>query len=229
MILAAGKGTRMRPLTLSTPKPLLTINDQPLLHHALTNLEAAGVTRVVINTHYLAQQIQGFVDTYKRTSHLDIILSHEPALLDSGGGILNALPHFNGQPFFLLNADAYWGHEGPAALTHLGQHWRDTMDGILMLVDTHKHSNSPGDYTLNTQTGHVHHRGDAPYAPYVYASLAILHPRMFDGKPQGVYHLVKTFFHASEDKQRLYGLLHTGPWWNVDTPDILLLLNQLAD
>lgn len=224
MILAAGLGTRMRPLTLKTPKCLVPIHGVPLLARTLMLLESQGVERAIVNTHYLAPQVQDFVNAFPTAMQIDI--SDEPELLDSGGGVLKALPFFQGHPFYLINADAYWGDTGHEALKKLNSQWHEEDLARLLLVPTQSHPSSPGDYFYDQDTHHLTHRGDQAVAPYVYASLGIMHPQLFEGYPVAPCHLVKTFFHQAQSQGRLKGTPYEGFWCGIDDMETLNALHQ---
>jgi N-acetyl-alpha-D-muramate 1-phosphate uridylyltransferase len=213
MILAAGLGKRLRPLTDTTPKPLVPVGGKTLLDHALDQAASAGITHCVINTHHLAGQIH---DHVKGRTHPRITLSPESELLETGGGITKALPHFHGEPFFALNADIWWQDAG--VLQRLSDMWEpEKMDALLLLAPLKKaigYSGS-GDYFLNPD-GRTRHRGDKPAAPYIFSGIRILHPRLFAGQAVRPFSIIP-LFHQAEQQGRLYGLAHEGPWGDIGT------------
>jgi MurNAc alpha-1-phosphate uridylyltransferase len=220
MILAAGMGKRLRPLTDTTPKPLIPVGGKALLDHAVDHAVAAGVTHCVINTHHLAEQIHDHIKSAH--PHLHITLSHEPELLETGGGITKVLPHFQGQPFFVLNADIWWQDVGASSLLQLSQLWdSEKMDALLLLASLEKAIGYTGlgDYSL-TPDGHAHYRGNQPTAPYIFSGIRIIHPRLFDGQTVCPFSIVP-LFHQAEQQGRLYGLVHEGAWGDIGTPTSL--------
>lgn len=215
MVLAAGEGRRLRPLTEHTPKPLIQLGGKAMLDHVLDGLAAVGVTRCVVNTHHLADQIQAHV---KKRPYPEIIISHEPDLLDTGGGITKALPYFGGEPFFVVNADIWWRDKRHSCLRQLNALWDSArMDALLLLapVKTAIGYEGAGDYFLFPD-GHVRYRGDAPTAPYVFSGIRILHPRLLTGQEVRPFSIMP-FFHKAERQGRLYGMAHEGDWGDMGT------------
>jgi MurNAc alpha-1-phosphate uridylyltransferase len=221
MVLAAGEGRRLRPLTEHTPKPLIPIYGKTMLGHALDQLAAIGIMRCVVNTYHLANQIEAYLE--KRTLP-EIIISHEPELLGTGGGIVKALPYFKGEPFFVLNADIWWQgaphHNHPSCLHRLGEIWDPSkMDALLLLVPVEKAIGyeGAGDYFLKPD-GQVQHRGTELRAPYVFSGIRILHPRLLAGQKIHPFSIVP-FFHQAERQGCLYGMRYEGNWGDMGTLD----------
>ena len=214
MVLAAGLGLRMRPLTEDLPKPLIELYGRTLLDRALDHLATAGVGRTVVNTHYLAEMIH---------SHLDgnecVVVSHEPDLLDTGGGVANALAHLGTRAFFAVNSDAVW-IDGPSpALVRLAEIWNGRrMDALLLFQPTVYATGyrGVGDYFL-APDGAARRRREQQVAPYLFAGVQILHPRLFRDAPEGAYSL-NLLFDRAEEAGRLYGVVHDGDWFHVGTP-----------
>lgn len=216
MILAAGEGRRLRPLTDHTPKPLIPLGHKTMLDHVLDQVAAASVTHCVVNTYHLAGQIHTHLKG-RRTP--EITLSPESELLDTGGGITKALPYFRGKPFFVVNADIWWQDSGQSCLTRLNQAWDPAkMDALLLLVDreTALGYTQNGDYFLSPD-GQAHYRQDRPVAPYVYPGISLLHPRLFEGQKIHPFSVV-SLFHKAEKQSRLYGIIHNGIWGDMGTP-----------
>lgn len=221
MVLAAGYGKRLRPLTEKTPKPLIPVAGRPLLDHTLAGLRQAGVDKIVINTHHLAAQIHD----YLRAS--SVIISHEETLLDTGGGVAKALPHFQGQPFLLMNADTYWQGTVGTTIAQLKEKWNAaSMDALLALVSRPVNASVPGDYFLES-TGQLIYRGQHNSAPYIYSGLAIIHPRLFEDVPRGPFSIVEVCFHRAQTHGRLYGHVHKGFWTDIGTSESLQALQML--
>lgn len=220
MVLAAGLGTRMRPITDTIPKPLVEVYGKTLLDHGLDALVGSGVEEVVINVHYRAKQIEEHVA--KRTNLKITISDEREVLLDSGGGIANALPHLGSDPFYLINADSFWIEGYLPNLTRMAEIWNsDEMDIMLLLSGMEKAVgfSSRGDFSMD-EAGRLLRRGEKKVAPFAYAGAAILKPSIFDGAPQGVFSLNKQFDEALE-KERLFGLRLEGLWLHVGTPDAI--------
>jgi MurNAc alpha-1-phosphate uridylyltransferase len=206
----------MRPITEHLPKPLIVIDGRTMLDRALDELVAVGVDDVVINTHYRAEMIEAHVRGRHRPR---IRLSHEDALLETGGGIARAAPHFGEKSFFVVNGDSLWRNGGRPTLIALAEAWNgDRMDALLLLqpATTAIGYRGPGDF-FRSADGLLERRGDR-LAPFVFAGLQILHPRLFAGAPRGAFSLNVLFDRAIEGN-RLYGLVHEGGWCHVGAPD----------
>jgi MurNAc alpha-1-phosphate uridylyltransferase len=220
MVLAAGFGQRMRPLTDNVPKPLVKVAGKPLLDHVLDRLADAGVTRAVVNVHYLAEQIERHLATRVRPQ---IIISDERGvLLDTGGGVVKALPLIGDAPFFHINSDTIWIDSVQPNLTRLAEHFdAATMDGLLLLAPGAGSIGyaGRGDFTM-APDGRLQARPERDVAPFVYAGAAILSPRLFDGAPQGAFSLTRLFARAIA-AGRLHGLRLEGLGMHVGTPEAI--------
>ena len=217
MVLAAGLGTRMRPLTNDRPKPLVEVLERPLIDHVLDRLEAAGVTRTVVNVHYLADMLERHLADRAAP---EIIISDERELLrDTGGGIAWALPKLGADAFYLANADSLWV-EGPVRLLdQLAQGWDPArMDGLLALapVTTSVGYDGDGDFNLD-QEGRIA-RPESEPAPFVYTGTGILSAELFRDCPDGAFSL-NLLFDRAIAAGRLHGLRLDGVWIHVGTPD----------
>ncbi len=224
MVLAAGEGRSLRPLTDHTPKPLIQVGGKAMLDHALDQLVAVGVKRCVINTCHLADQIQAHI---KERTKPEVIISHETTLLDTGGGLMKALPHFGGEPFFVLNADIWWRDRGHSSLAQLSQFWDSMrMDALLLLVPVEKAIgySGVGDYFL-TPDGKAQYRGNHPMAPYIFSGIRILHPRLLSGQEVRSFSIVP-LFHKAEEQGRLFGLVYDGDWGDIGTLESLKAINE---
>jgi N-acetyl-alpha-D-muramate 1-phosphate uridylyltransferase len=216
MVLAAGLGTRMRPITNTLPKPLVPVGGQPLLDHILAYARTAGVSDAVVNVHYLADQMEAHL---AKVVTPRIRISDERAtLLDSGGGVRKALPHLGDGPFFVLNADQIW-NEGPTpALTRLSDAWRpDDMDILLLLASTANATGwgNRGDFAM-AQDGRLTRASRQEMTPFVYAGAGIWKPELFADRPE-VFSL-NLLFNEAAARGRLYGLRLDGLWMHVGTP-----------
>ncbi|PHZ83956.1 phosphotransferase [Paremcibacter congregatus] len=220
MILAAGLGLRMKPLTENRPKPLVTVANKPLLSYSLEGLVAAGVSDVVLNCHYLAGQVEDFVSRY-HDHRLTLTLSDERAeLMDSGGGVKQALPILGDQPFYVLNSDMIWrdAPERQAMLHRLQAFWQaPDMDILLLLVEKDRAYgyDGAGDYHLGPR-GRLTHRGNDATADHVYGGVLIMKPDCFTATPDTPFSL-RLLFDRAAAAGRLYGVVHEGDWYHVGT------------
>jgi MurNAc alpha-1-phosphate uridylyltransferase len=223
MVLAAGFGLRLRPITLTKPKPLVPVGGRTMLDRALDSLAASGVSEAVVNAHYLREQVvQRLAERRASGSLPHTVVSEEEELLDTGGGIKKALPLLGVTPFLAVNADIVWQDGAQSALARLGAAFDpDRMDALLLLVarDRAIGFEGPGDFFLE-RDGKLKRRGDAATAPYVYAGLQVLAPHVFDGAPDGPFSLNRIYDRVIASG-RLFGLLHDGAWYHVGTPEAL--------
>jgi MurNAc alpha-1-phosphate uridylyltransferase len=218
MVLAAGLGLRMRPLTDNMPKPLVRVAGQPLLDHVLDKLAAAGVSEAVVNVHYLPDQI--IAHTAARSRPRVIISDERDQVLGTGGAVVKALPLLGSQPFFHLNADTMWIDGVRPNLTRLAETFDpDHMDILLLMAPTTTSIGyaGRGDYGM-LPDGALRKRKEHQVVPFVYAGAAIMSPSLFDGAPAGEFSLTKMFDRANE-QERLFGLRLDGVWMHVGTPD----------
>jgi MurNAc alpha-1-phosphate uridylyltransferase len=218
MVLAAGRGERMRPITDNLPKPLVVVAGRTLLDRTLDHLEAAGVETVIVNSHYLAAQVEAHVAA-RAAPRVEI--SREDVLLDTGGGVAKALPRLGAEPFFVVNSDALWTDGAMPALGRLAVAWDDSaMDALLLLIPLAAATgyDGRGDYELGAD-GRLRCRNGAD-APYVFGGVQILHRRLFDGAEVAAFSL-KRLYDAAESAGRLHGLVHDGAWYHVGTPAAL--------
>ena len=220
MVLAAGLGPRMRPLTDDRPKPLVKVAGRALLDHVLDRLADAGVTRAVVNAHYLGEQIIAHVAGRMRPR---IVISDERGLLlGTGGAVVKALPELGDAPFFHMNADTIWIDGVQPNLARLAQAFdAAAMDALLLLAPT---ANSigytgRGDFFLETD-GRLRARDEREVAPFVFAGAAILAPALFAGAPPGEFSLL-TLFDRAAKAGRLCGLRLEGTWMHVGTPEAI--------
>ena len=216
MVLAAGLGTRLRPVTDHLPKPLVEIAGKPLLDHAIDRLEAAGVERVVVNLHYKGEMIAARLAERR---HPKIELSREEVLLETGGGVKNALPLLD-DAFFVVNSDIMWLDGLTPALGRLARAFNaKKMDAALLLQRTISAIGyeGRGDYFLDP-LGQPRRRGEREVAPYIFAGIQILHRRLFAGIDDTVFSLKRLYDHA-EDAGRLGAIVHDGEWFHVGTPE----------
>lgn len=216
MVLAAGFGQRMRPLTDRIPKPMIPVMGRPLLDHVLDRVEQAGIAEAVVNTHHLHQIIE---EHLARRATPQIHLSHEKEILETGGGIKQALPLLGDQPFFTASGKILWFDKNRPAFWRLADHWRDDdMDALLLLAPTvgAVGYDGPGDFTMDS-AGRLRRRVERMVAPYVYTGIQLLHPRLFRDSPDGFFS-INLLWDRAIAEGRLFGLRHEGAWFQASTP-----------
>lgn len=219
MVLAAGLGTRMRPLTNDRPKPLLRVGGRALLDHMLDRLVEGGVEQAVVNTHYCADQMQAHLAD---RSHPRVTISHEvEAPLETGGALKKARPLLGEGPIFVANTDSVWIGGAPAAGI-LRQAWDPArMDVLLLLarLDQAMGFDGAGDFFLEAE-GRLRFRGEAESAPYAYMGLHICKPQLVDSEPEAAFSLAK-LWRALAPRGRLFGAVFDGFWMHVGDPEAL--------
>lgn len=217
MVLAAGLGLRMRPITEHTPKPLIGVAGRTMLDRALDHLSEVGVTHVVVNTHWLAPRIAEHL-----AGRPGITLSHEEEVLETGGGVARALPLLGDRPFFVVNSDIIWTDGAVPALRRLAEFWDDDrMDAVLLMqrTATAMGYDGNGDFFLDPN-GLPRRRQDREVAPLLFSGVQMLSPRLFRDAPTGKFSLNVLYDRALEDG-RLFGIVHDGRWYHVGTPQAL--------
>ena len=220
MVLAAGLATRMRPLTEHTAKPLLTVGGQTLLDHALDRLLEAGVDTVAVNAFWQADRVAAHLKA--RAKPPRTVMKREKTLLDTGGGVRNALDVLGPDPFYVVNGDALWLDGTIPALTRLARAWRDDIDAVLLVQRTSQISGEVGrgDFMLDPW-GVPRRRGEREVAPYLFAGVQLMHPRLLDGMPAGAFSTNRAWDRAI-DAGRLRAVVHDGHWFHLSTPSDLL-------
>ena len=221
MVLAAGLGLRMRPITETIPKPLIRVAGRTLLDRALDRLEEAGVTEVIVNVHHLGSQIERHLqDRYRKDPRGPrCIVTFEPERLETGGGVAHALPLLGTGAFFVVNSDIILLNGPRPALAMLAAAWDDaTMDALLLL---HRVVAAPGyegsgDFFMG-QRGRLRRRRDPDHAPYLFTGVQMLHPRLFTRAPDGPFSL-NVLYDQAIAAGRLHGLVHDGRWFHVGEP-----------
>ncbi len=219
MLLAAGLGTRMRPLTTALPKPLLPLGGRTLLDHAIDRLEAAGVERVVVNTHWQAPRMEAHLAA--RRGGPEIVVQHEPDLLDTGGAVRAALDagHLGAAPFFVVNGDAFWLDGPRPALARLVAAFDAGRCDALLLAHRTAHVRADvglGDFAIDPE-GRVRRRREREVAPYVFAGVQLLAPALFDAAPAHAFSMNRLWDRAIA-AARLAALVHDGLWFHLSTP-----------
>ena len=223
MIMAAGLGKRMRPLTATRPKPLIEVGGKALLDHVLEKLRLAGVRKVVVNVHYLADALEAHLAS--RAHGLEVVISDERnLLLETGGGLVQAAPLIDCDPFLALNSDNLWV-DGPAdTLKLLASHWDDTkMDALLLLVPLARALNHKGigDFHM-TRTGRLRRRQRSHVAPFVFTGIQMLSKRVLRDAPDGPFS-TNILWDRAIEKGRCFGAVHQGLWFDVGTPQSIEL------
>jgi MurNAc alpha-1-phosphate uridylyltransferase len=220
MVLAAGLGKRMRPLTDALPKPLVPVAGKALIDYVLDKLADAGVTQAVVNVHHRADQIEAHL---KGRARPNIVISDERGeLLDTGGGVLKALPHLGIAPFFHMNSDTLWIEGVTPNLARLAAHFDAARMDILLLLAATAASigyEGRGDFNM-APDGRLSRRAEREIAPFVYSGAAILAPAIFADAPKGSFSLNRLFDRAAE-AGRLCGLRLDGTWMHVGTPEAI--------
>ena len=224
MVLAAGLGRRLRPITETLPKPLVRVAGTPIIDTVLDRLAAVGVEDVVVNLHHLGHLIEAHLQRRERPR---IQFSREPAILETGGGIRQALPLLGPEPFYAINGKIIWLNGKIDALIRLAQAWDAArMDALLLLQPTVTAVgyDGLGDFQLD-QEGSVRRREEWEVAPFLYSGIQIIHPRLFDGAPEGHFSL-NLLWDRAIAAGRLRGLRHDGEWYHVSTPGQLAEVEQ---
>ena len=218
MIMAAGLGKRMRPLTATKPKPLIEVNGKALLDHVLEKLREAGVRKVVVNVHYLADALEAHLAS--RNHGLEVVISDERGLLmETGGGLIKAAPLIDCDPFLALNSDNLW-IDGPAdTLKLLASQWDDTrMDALLLLVPQARALNhrGMGDFHMD-RVGRLRRRDRSHVAPFVFTGVQMISKRLLRDAPEGPFS-TNILWDRAIDEGRCFGAVHQGLWFDVGTP-----------
>jgi MurNAc alpha-1-phosphate uridylyltransferase len=220
MILAAGLGTRMRPLTNELPKPLVRVHGKALIDHAIDRLVAAGVGMIVVNLHHHAGLLKAHLALRK---DVEIRTSDETGrVLGTGGGIFKALPLFDGEPFFVHNSDSIWVEGYGNALDRMLAFWNpQSMDALLLaapLVNSIGYD-GPGDFLMDSD-GRLSRLPEQRLSPFAYPGVQIVHPRLFDGMDAGDFS-INPLWDGAIERGRLFGIRLDGVWMHVGTPDAL--------
>lgn len=229
MILAAGMGSRLRPLTDDTPKPLINVGGQPVILRAMAALKLAGIKRVVINTHYLGSMIEATVKA--NPMGLTVHFSREETLLETGGGIKKALPWLGEQPFVVVNSDAVWNEaEVPLLrplMTTFNAKKHDALMAVVPTRATRDFRMEGGDFSFDAKTKRLRKPRDRKLADVVYAGIHVTHPAFIAFEAAERFSLVKPWGEA-EAEGRLHGCLYKGPWVDMGTHTGLLYARDLA-
>lgn len=222
MVLAAGLGKRMRPLTATRPKPLVQVAGRPMIDHCLDRLAEAGLSRVVVNVHYLADALEAHLAASSQYP-FDIIVSDERAqLMETGGGMTQAAPLINEDLFYCINSDNLW-IDGPSnSLLRLAQGWRDEdMDAMLLLVPQARAHNyrGQGDFRVDGK-GRVARRLPDRQAPFIYTGIQLVSKRLLVDAPEGPFS-TNVLWDRAIEAGRLFGVVHEGDWFEVGNPQAI--------
>lgn len=225
MVLAAGYGQRMRPLTDTRPKPLVAVAGKALIDYGFDRLRQSGVTKAVVNVHYLPEQIEAWA---QRQNSPEIVISDERGeILDTGGGVAKALPLLGNDPFFVINSDSFWVDDGIPALDRLRAAWDDgTMDCLLLLCPLARTVgyDGTGDF-LRGADGRLRRKSAGDGEPLAYIGGYLVSPRLFEGAPHGKFSM-NLLWDRAIARGRLFGLSHLGRWLHVGTPEAIALAEQ---
>ncbi len=219
MVMAAGLGKRMLPLTLDRPKPLIEVAGEALIDHCLSRLSAAGVRRAIINVHYLADMMEAHLNAHNHG--LEIVISDERQLLmETGGGLMQAKDLISSKPFICVNSDNLWTDKGTNALNRLASAWDDEkMDFLLLLIpleEAHNHTGK-GDFHLSDDGRLTRRLPEEERAPYVYSGIQMLSQRSLTDAPEGPFS-TNLFWNRAIEAGRCFGLVHDGLWFDVGWP-----------
>ncbi|TWG88951.1 MurNAc alpha-1-phosphate uridylyltransferase [Mesorhizobium sp. J18] len=219
MVLAAGLGKRMRPITETMPKPLVPVAGKPLIDWGLDALDTVGIETAVVNVHYLADQMISYLA--QRVRPRILISDERDQLLDSAGGIVKALTLLEAEPFFVINADTFWIDRATPNLERLALAWDDRELDILLMLSDFESATGHGDKADFVMHGNGRLRRAKPgEAGFIYAGAAIVHPRIFTGT-EARPHSLNLYFDRAIEAGRLYGLPLDGSWITVGTPDAI--------
>ncbi len=218
MVMAAGLGKRMRPLTASRPKPLVTVSGKALIDHALARLAASGIERAVVNVHYLAGSLEAHLQRHKHG--LEIVISDERAkLLETGGGLMAALPLLDEDPVLTVNSDNLWVDGPTDAISLLANRWDDAeMDALLLLVPLARancHSGK-GDFHMDA-IGQIARRKPGRLAPFVFTGIQLISKRLLVDPPSDAFS-TNVFWNRAIAASRAFGVVYQGLWFDVGTP-----------
>ncbi|MEP0390768.1 MAG: nucleotidyltransferase family protein [Erythrobacter sp.] len=219
MVMAAGMGKRMRPLTAAMPKPMVRVAGKPLIDHALDRLADSGVSRAVVNVHYLADALEAHLQN--RDSPKVVISDERDALLETGGGLIKAQDQLP-DPFFCLNADNIWLDGPKSAFYDLSARWDpEKMDALLLLVSHARaeNFNGKGDFHMDA-LGRLKRRTSGRVAPFIYTGIQLISKRLLRDAPEGKFS-TNILWNRAMEEGRLYGLSFTGLWFEVGTPEAI--------
>ncbi|HWJ71470.1 MAG TPA: nucleotidyltransferase family protein [Sphingobium sp.] len=228
MLMAAGLGKRMRPLTATRPKPLIMVAGQPLMDHALDRIEEAGIRRTVVNVHYLADAIEAHLRARARRTGAEYIISDErDQLLETGGGLVKALPLLGDQPFLCAASDNLWLNGPFDSIREMAARWDPAIMDVLLLMIPHAYATGhkgPGDFHMDGM-GRVTRRRPGRLAPFVFTTVQIISPALITDPPSDHFS-TNIFWDRAIAAGRAYGVVHPGLWFDVGTPEAIPLVED---
>jgi MurNAc alpha-1-phosphate uridylyltransferase len=230
MVLAAGLGERMRPLTLRMPKPLVPLAGKPLIDHVLDKLAAVGVTTAIVNVHYLPEQLEAHLAARRGGPPETLVSDERGVLLDTGGGVKKALPLLGHGPFFIHNADSVWSEGATPALARMLRLWNPAeMDCLLLLapVATSIGYAARGDFSMGPD-GRLARRAEGEVVPFAFAGVSLCDERLFKDAPQGRFSL-NLLWDKALARGKLFGMRMDGRWMHVGTPEALAEAESLFE
>ena len=216
MILAAGLGLRMRPLTNTLPKPLIPVAGKTMLERAFEHLKNIQISKIIVNTHYLAPLMENYIKAH----HPETLISCEEILLETGGGIKKALPLLGEKPFFTLNGDSIW--TSPESLRDMEHIWDEAkMDALLLVLPREKAHGYErrGDFFMSKE-GALSRPVSTASAPFVYIGVQLVNPQLFQNAPEGAFSM-NFLWDKALKSGRLYGYIHEGEWFHISKPEDL--------
>ena len=223
MVMAAGLGTRMRPLTSNRPKPLVRVGGVTLLDHVLDQLRSAGIGRIVVNVHYLSDQIEAHLADFAQD--FDVTISDErDLLLDTGGGLVRAKPLISGDPFYCINADNWWSDHGDNSMLRLAAAWDAARMDVLMLmvpVDRAGNTQGSGDFDMDS-AGRLSREGAKRPRDYVWTGVQLMAKSIITDPPSEAFS-TNVFWDRAIAAGRCFGLIHHGPWFDVGYPEAIAM------
>jgi N-acetyl-alpha-D-muramate 1-phosphate uridylyltransferase len=227
MLMAAGLGKRMRPLTATRPKPLVQVAGQALMDHALDRLEEGGIKRTIVNVHYLADQVEAHLKL--RKTDMEFLISDErEKLLETGGGLMKAAHMLGDQPFVCANSDNLWVDGPHESITMLSALWDDARMDALLLMVPHARANchgGPGDFHMDG-AGRLSRRKSGHIAPFVFTGVQIMSPRLLRDPPGDAFS-TNVFWNRAMEQGRLFGASHQGLWFDVGTPQAIPVVETM--
>lgn len=227
MVMAAGLGTRMRPLTNDRPKPLVEVGGKPLIQFTLDKLREAGVHNIVVNIHYLPEMMEDYLAS--EAADFDLHISDErDLLLETGGGLVKAFPHLPDDPFYCINSDNIWTDDNVPSLVKMAEMWDgEQMDALLLLVPIDRAFNhrGKGDFFLD-EAGRLNRRGQADNAPFVYSGIQLISHNLLRDPPAGPFS-TNILWDRARAEGRLFGCMHEGDWFDIGHPAAITATEEI--
>lgn len=228
MVMAAGLGVRMRPLTNDRPKPLIEVDGRTLLDHAIDRLVEIGIKFIVVNVHYKGEMI---IAHLKKRKDVEIHIQDErEKLLDTGGALKKALPLFKGEPFFTYNSDSIWIESYASNLRGMAQRWNEReMDCLMLMAPTFNSIgyDGRGDFTMDA-VGRLSRRESQRIAPFAWPGVQVIHPRLIE-RGQGEVFSTNRLWDIAAEEGRLFGIRLDGKWMHIGSPDAKLEAEAYLD